>query len=290
MIFVILHYKVIEETIKCIESIKKSLKEDDYRLIVVDNGSKNGTGKELENIFKKDRNIEVLINEENLGFSKGNNVGCNYAISKYNPKFLIVINSDTYIDDSKILEKIKTCYETKRFDVLGPNIWNTRFNYNQNPYETISSIEEIDQMLKQEKKDLKAIKNNYFLFIALYRKIKGLLKKKKEVKINSPNKMGLNGAALIFSKDYIKKYKEIFIEDPFIYSEEHFLNFRRIKDNLVFAYDFNIKIYHSESITTNKIYKNKMKKLKFQIQNQYESKLKLRKRYEEYLKGDKNER
>ena len=48
-VFVILHYKTEKDTIECIESIKK-LSYKNIEIVIVDNGSQNGTGENLKNL------------------------------------------------------------------------------------------------------------------------------------------------------------------------------------------------------------------------------------------------
>ncbi len=51
--FVILHYMVLEETVKCIESIEaQGVDSFSVKIIVVDNASPNGTGKMLQEKYK----------------------------------------------------------------------------------------------------------------------------------------------------------------------------------------------------------------------------------------------
>ena len=80
--FVILHYKNIQDTLECIASIKKQQNKD-YSIIVVDNGTL--TKNELKQLKKE--TSDIICNQENLGFAKGNNLGCSYARKKYQPDF-----------------------------------------------------------------------------------------------------------------------------------------------------------------------------------------------------------
>ena len=88
--FVILHYKNFNDTIECIDSIKKI--EGNKKIIVVDNNSLAET--EIEKLKKIVDDI-VLLNE-NLGFAKANNKGISLAL-EYNPKFVVAINNDIII-------------------------------------------------------------------------------------------------------------------------------------------------------------------------------------------------
>ena len=71
--FVILHYNVLEETEKCIESIKTRCDADDYAIIVVDNKSPNDSGSILNKKYADDTKVAVILNDKNLGFANGNN-------------------------------------------------------------------------------------------------------------------------------------------------------------------------------------------------------------------------
>ncbi len=65
-------------------------------IIVVDNHSPNGAGVEIAEIFKECSDVIVLINEANLGFAKGNNIGIKLAVEK-GADFVICLNNDTVL-------------------------------------------------------------------------------------------------------------------------------------------------------------------------------------------------
>ena len=86
--FVILHYNTLDETHKCINSIKELTGAEEAKIIIVDNASPNNTGSILAEEYESDTMVDVLLRNENGGFSAGNNAGCEYAVQKYNPDFL----------------------------------------------------------------------------------------------------------------------------------------------------------------------------------------------------------
>ena len=131
--FIILHYKNLKDTLECINSIKEKLSSKDYKIIVVDNGSLDETTEGLKKLEGIDKNTDIIFSNENLGFAKGNNLGCEYAIKKYIPEFLVIINNDTLIIENKFLEKIENKYLETEFDILGPYIEGKDGNP-QNPY------------------------------------------------------------------------------------------------------------------------------------------------------------
>ena len=91
--YVILHYKNLDDTIKCIESLLRTTNKDS-NLIVVDNGSGDGSGEKLKKKYQDMQKIKVLLLENNVGFSKGNNAGYTYAKKNYDSDFIVVTNND----------------------------------------------------------------------------------------------------------------------------------------------------------------------------------------------------
>ena len=67
----------LEYTKKYIESLYRFT--SDFELIIVDNASTDGTVDYLESLRLENDNVKVIYNEENKGFSKGNNQGIEIA-------------------------------------------------------------------------------------------------------------------------------------------------------------------------------------------------------------------
>ena len=129
--FVILHYNVLNETLSCVKSIRERVQEP-VGIVVVDNASPNGSGKNLEQIFKDDENVTVLLNKENLGFANGNNVGISFARKKLKSNFVVVLNNDTFLIQNDFLKVIRDEWGESRFAVMGPKVF-TYSGRNQNP-------------------------------------------------------------------------------------------------------------------------------------------------------------
>lgn len=96
---ILVNYNGYDDTVECIKSIENS-DYDNYKIILVDNGSKD------KNKILNDNYInnaaDVLISEENLGFSGGNNLGIKYAQEKYDPEYYLLLNNDTVITKDTI--------------------------------------------------------------------------------------------------------------------------------------------------------------------------------------------
>ena len=100
---IITSYNTREITRNCLDSILKSLKKSslNYEIIVVDNGSNDGSIKMLETLSVNE--LRVIKNKKNLGFGKANNHAVELASSNY----ILFLNSDIIVLDSAIEELYK---------------------------------------------------------------------------------------------------------------------------------------------------------------------------------------
>ncbi len=85
----------------CIDSIRKYTKENTYEIIVVDNNSTDGTREWL----KEQKDIKSILNDENVGFPKGCNIGI-AASGKEND--ILFLNNDTVVTP-RWLDNLKIC-------------------------------------------------------------------------------------------------------------------------------------------------------------------------------------
>ncbi len=97
---IIVTYNNEQYILKLIDSIKKYIRQP-FEIIVVDNDSQDNTVSTLEKIS----NIKLLPQSENLGFSKGNNVGVKNSngdiLFFLNPDCMLLTPIDHLVDDLK---------------------------------------------------------------------------------------------------------------------------------------------------------------------------------------------
>lgn len=89
---IILTWENYEETADCLDSLR-SVNYDNYRVIVVDNGSKDDSVSRLRQEYSW---CEFLVNDENLGFARGNNVGISHALDT-GTDYVLLLNDDTLV-------------------------------------------------------------------------------------------------------------------------------------------------------------------------------------------------
>lgn len=93
--FIIVNWKTRDILRNCINSIYNTVQKIPFEIIVVDNGSADGSVDMIRNEFS---HVNLIINNENLGFAAANNQG----IRKSRGKFILLLNSDTIVLDKTI--------------------------------------------------------------------------------------------------------------------------------------------------------------------------------------------
>ena len=92
---IIINYNTFQLTNQCINSVYKYTKEINYEVILIDNGS---TECDPDIFVQNFPNINLIKSKNNLGFSKGNNLG----IEKATGKIILLLNSDTQLKENSI--------------------------------------------------------------------------------------------------------------------------------------------------------------------------------------------
>lgn len=271
--FVVLHYQTLDDSIGCVESILSNINYENYNIIIVDNKSPNLTGNVLKEKYKSYPKINVILNEENMGFAKGNNVGFNYAKKELKSDFIALINNDTFIQQPDFITKIINKYSDLKFHILGPDIISTIDGIHQNPrILTLQNRERLKKYLRLY---------NILLFLNYFGLDKILETLKKKI-INKPfvtpeqnisiqwdkeqNDVKLHGSALVFSPLYIMKYNGLH-PSTFMYSEEAILYFIAKRDDLKTVYFPSVKIFHKEDSSTNSVFTKNYTKRRFYYKN-----------------------
>lgn len=90
---VILSYNTKDILIDCLNSLEKIKNEVNFEVIVVDNGSTDGSVEAINNLKSKINNLKLVCNADNLGFAKGNNSARIHIKTKY----VLFLNSDTLV-------------------------------------------------------------------------------------------------------------------------------------------------------------------------------------------------
>ena len=107
---------------QCLESLVRCWRFPDSggEIIVVDNGSTDGSVQEVKNFKLKIKNLKfkIIANDQNYGFAKGNNVGIKQAKGDY----IMLLNSDTIVKEGAIEKLVNFLDSHLEVDVVGPKL------------------------------------------------------------------------------------------------------------------------------------------------------------------------
>ena len=113
---VVLNYKGLENTIACLDSLRKCEKDSHKtEFVVVDNNSDDGSFKALSKI----KDIDLVENHKNLGYAGGNNTGIKKALGQ-NADAVLILNNDTIVDKTFLVNLIRGL---DAGDIVSPKIY-----------------------------------------------------------------------------------------------------------------------------------------------------------------------
>lgn len=136
---IVLTYNQLEYTMQCIDSIKTFTNKNEYELIIVDNASTDGTVEWL----KKQKDIKVIYNRDNLGFPKG----CNQGIKIAQGENILLLNNDTVVTYNWLENLVKCLYSDESIGAVGP-VTNSLAYYSTIPV-SYNSIEEMHEFARE---------------------------------------------------------------------------------------------------------------------------------------------
>jgi GT2 family glycosyltransferase len=114
---IILNYKAPELTAECVDCLIKSTEKADIatQIIIVDNSAPL-TAQKLRDILPE--RVEIIENNENLGFSKANNQGIEISKGKY----ILLLNNDAFVNAETLINGIRYIEEHNECGVWSPKL------------------------------------------------------------------------------------------------------------------------------------------------------------------------
>lgn len=97
----IVNYNTKEDLKSCIKSILQNPPKCNYKIIVVDNNSRDGSRELLKNL--EERNVKCILNNKNRGFGRA----CNQIAKMRNSSYILFLNPDVEISENAIDKLIK---------------------------------------------------------------------------------------------------------------------------------------------------------------------------------------
>jgi GT2 family glycosyltransferase len=115
---IIVNYNTQDLLKNCLDSVIKNTVGVEYEIIVVDNGSSDGSVEMLKTAFP---DVVVIPNKENLGFGRANNQGIKIAKGQN----MLLLNSDTIILDDCIIKCLNFINDRNDAGIVGCKVLNS---------------------------------------------------------------------------------------------------------------------------------------------------------------------
>lgn len=220
--YVVLHYRTIGLTKDCVSSLRAI--SPDSHIVIVDNGSGDGSGHALRDLYSSCDLVDVILSPENLGFASGNNLGYQYALANYSPDYIVVMNNDVIISQADFESRIVSYMMESRVDVCGPDIL-TPDGHHQNPLrmQPFGTMRIIKQMMIDSARLLclrlgfleSRILNTYTKVSADYHG--------QTVSLHNITGCIVHGACVVYGANYLRTNQFAFVPVTFLYGEEMIL-------------------------------------------------------------------
>ncbi|WP_218916438.1 glycosyltransferase family 2 protein [Calidithermus chliarophilus] len=111
---VILNWNGWQDTVACISSLQ-ALDYPNYRILVVDNGSTDGS---VHEIRRAAPDVTVVSTGANLGFAGGNNVGIRSAV-EHGADYVWLLNNDTVVDKGALSALVEVAESNGAIGAVG---------------------------------------------------------------------------------------------------------------------------------------------------------------------------
>lgn len=116
---VVLNWNGKALTLDCVRSLLE-IQTPNVETIVVDNASSDGSAQAVRESFGDQ--VTVIVNDENLGFAAGNNVGIQFALGR-GADFVLLLNNDTVVDADLINGMLRPFDTNTDVGITGPKIY-----------------------------------------------------------------------------------------------------------------------------------------------------------------------
>lgn len=92
---IIVSYNTKKLTLKCLETLFENTKKVNFKVVVYDNASADGSADAIEELYP---HIQLIRSNENLGFAKANNI----VAERADTEWLLLLNPDTEVHENAI--------------------------------------------------------------------------------------------------------------------------------------------------------------------------------------------
>lgn len=224
---VILNYNVSHFLQLCISSVLAATKDIDAEIIVVDNKSSDDSCAMVKSVFP---GVKLIENQENWGFSKGNNIGVAEAKGDY----LCILNPDTVVAEDIFVRLLNFVTSKQNIGIVGCQL-----------------IDGKGEFLPESKRNVPTAKIAFQKMIGYAENYYNLALDKDDCGKTDV----LVGAFMVIKREVYNKVGG-FDEDYFMYGEDIDLSFKMLKAGYNNYYFGEVTIIHfkGESTLKDKVY------------------------------------
>lgn len=108
-------FNQLKYTMKCINSIIKYTKEP-YELVLIDNGSTDGTSKYFEKLYQDKLKLIIIKNSTNIGYG----AACNQGIKAATGNYIMLLNNDTVVTEGWLTRMLIVGNNFQDIGIIGP--------------------------------------------------------------------------------------------------------------------------------------------------------------------------
>lgn len=218
---VVLNYNVRYFLELCLKSVQVAILDIDAEIIVVDNNSEDGSCQMVSALFP---DINLIENKENLGFSKGNNIGVLQAKGDY----VCILNPDTVVAEDTFSELLKFSDKKEKLGIVGCKL-----------------INGVGVFLPESKRNIPYLK-------VAFKKILGNSKDyyANHLQENEVGEVAVLAGAFMFLKRDVYRAVGGFDEDYFMYGEDIDLSYRILNAGYNNYYNGELSVIHFKGEST----------------------------------------
>ncbi|MDD5342168.1 MAG: glycosyltransferase family 2 protein [Patescibacteria group bacterium] len=115
---IVLNWNGLQDTKECLESLRL-VTYPNFRIYLVDNASTNDESKKLKDTYGDF--IELIQNNQNLGFAGGNNSGIKKALAE-NCDYIVLLNNDTIVHPEFLKYLVESSMSDPKIGIIGSKI------------------------------------------------------------------------------------------------------------------------------------------------------------------------
>jgi GT2 family glycosyltransferase len=188
---IILNYNGKKFLYDCLNSVLAQTF-DDFEIILVDNGSTDGSADFVKENFTDDR-IEIVASEKNLGFAGGNNLGLRHSDGEY----IVLLNNDTFVDKNWLLNLYETIKNNGEAGIV----------------QSLVKTEGIPGKYYEKNGTLNLLGHNIMEVFEIGKDGTGEI-------------FQANGCSMIIRKELVDSFGGLFLDEYFAYAEDSFISFK----------------------------------------------------------------